>query len=114
MNTRAKGQRTERTAVQFALTFPHTHVLRIWQPPMFSKPQPLDMVIFRQGFAPLFVECRTNQWGVSKPQTIALSNLPGVVCKQIWMFKQGEKTPQIREWKRIKWMRIQSPWGENV
>ena len=104
MNTRAKGQRTFAKAMAYAtLHFPTGVFLPLYQPSRFSKPQPFDLMILEPFEPPICVEVRSNQWGVSKPQTRRLAHLPGHIRKQIWLFKNGATTPQIRRWSHETW-----------
>ena len=70
----------------------------IYQISRWAQPQPFDLLILDLDACPILVEVRTNQWGVSKPQTRTLATLPGLVSKQIWMFPDGQMLPNIREW----------------
>ena len=99
MNTRAKGGRTFRKAMTYAkAAYPKAYRMPIYQVSRWSQPQPCDLILFELDSPPILVEVRTNQWGVSKPQTRTLAHLPGLVSKQIWMFPDGQTSPMIREW----------------
>lgn len=104
MNTRAKGQRTFGKALRFAhALYPNAYVLPIYQVSRWAHPQPFDMMILEFDHRPICVEVRTNQWGVSKPQTKVLAHLPGCVFKEIWMFQRGQAYPAIRRWDGTAW-----------
>ena len=111
MNSRAKGQRTFQKAVRYALSFPGTVVLPLYQVSRWATAQPFDMLVLRPTHPPLFVEVRSNQWGVNKPQTRLLTALPGVgYQKHIWMFKDGAQQPHIRGWNGTAWVPRVQPW----
>jgi len=113
MNSRAKGGRTFRKAVKYALTFKGVFHIPIYQISRFAQPQPCDMIIFREGFLARLIEVRSNQYGVSKKSTIQLSQIPGINLKQIWMFKDGESVPTVRQWnEHDAWDWKDDPWEE--
>ncbi len=102
-------------AVAYARTIPNVRVLPLYQVSMFAQPQPCDMIVLREGYNPIFVEVRTNSYGLNKPSTLALSALPdsGIV-KQVWMHKDGEKGFVIREWDSLSasWLYKDSPYQQ--
>ena len=113
MNTREKGGRTFRKAVRYALTFPGTVVIPLYQVSRWAQPQPCDMILLRPTHWPRFVEVRTTTWGVSKPSTRQLAALPGdSYLKQIWRFRRGTTIPDIRLWNEKFWVVQQQPWEE--
>lgn len=104
MNTRAKGQRTFGKAMRFAKSrYPKAYVLPIYQVSRWAHPAPFDMLILEFDHRPMCVEVRTNQWGVAKPQTRQLATLPGLITKEIWLFRRGEHIPTIRRWTGHTW-----------
>ena len=104
MNTRRKGQRTFAKALRYARhQYPKAYCLPIYQVSRRSQPQPCDVILFDFDASPLLVEVRTNQWGVSKPQTRTLASLPGLIRKQLWRFQRGQTVPEIREWSGTYW-----------
>ena len=84
----------------------------LYQASQWATPQPFDIVIFRPTYWPRFVEVRTNQFGMTKPNTVTLSRLPGDAIRQIWMFRNGDTTPLIRQWSEPldMWVPQNSPW----
>ena len=111
MNSMAKGGRTFRKLMAYALTFPGVQVVPIYQVSRFAQPQPFDAIVFRNGYMIRIVEARTNQWGVSKTSTRQLSQLPGEYYhKQIWMLKDRWPAPLIREWNGEDWVSKSNPW----
>ena len=119
ISTRAKGRRSLKKAKAFASTFPNTVFLEWFQQSGMwhrSTPQPFDVLLLRAGYEPILLEVRSNQWGASKPQTRVLATLPGNVLKQLWMFKDRERTPHVRAWCTLTatWMAVNAPWGETI
>ena len=111
MNSRAKGQRTFHKACRYALSFPGTVLLPIYQVSRFAQPQPFDLLLFRPTHWIRLVEVRTGQWGVAKPQTRTLAALPGEMYrKQLWRFQDRQMTPDLREWQEDAWNTITNPW----
>lgn len=111
INSRAKGQRTVAKALRYLGGFPPTHVILLHQASRFATPQPFDLLLLRSGHWPRFVEVRTNAWGVAKPQTRTLSRLPGDgYFRQVWRFKDGQDTPDLRQWDGSAWRSLASPW----
>jgi len=113
MNTRRKGQRTLAKAIKI-LEEEGSTALKFDQAARgkFSTPQPFDLLVLKEDCWPSLIEVRSNQWGVSKPQTIELAKLPdGFLFKQIWMFKDGENFPSIRQWNSStqKWYLLYEP-----
>lgn len=99
MNTRRKGQRSLAKAIAYAKSlWPKATLLTMYQPTRFAKPQPFDLLVLEYDQAPMLIEVRTNQWGVAKPQTRQLAGLPGLVTKEIWLFRRGHQHPSIRRW----------------
>lgn len=113
INTRKKGQRTFAKACRYARSFPGTVLIPIYQISRFAQPQCFDMLLLRPTHWPRFVEVRTTQWGVSKPSTRQLAALPGDgYLKQIWRFRRGATTPDIRVWNEAAWIVQNNPWEE--
>ena len=105
-NTRAKGTRNERKAMHFALSFPGSRVLRMYQGGrFFNTPQPFDLLWLRAGRIPVFIEVRFGQWRTGRDSTKDLASLPGRITKQIWRFRDRVLTPDIREWREGKWVK---------
>ena len=109
-NSRRKGQRTCQKAMRFALSFPGTTTIPIYQVSRFAQPQPFDLLLLRPDCLARLVEVRTDLWRVAAPQTRALSRLPGMVVKQIWRFKRGATIPDIRQWSGSAWIYQDHPW----
>jgi len=113
LNSRKKGQRTFAKAIRYALSFPGTVAIPLYQVSRWAAPQPFDVLLLRPTYWPRFVEVRTTAWGVSKPQTRTLAALPGESYhKQIWLFERGTQTPRLREWQEIAWKPINHPWED--
>ena len=111
LNTRTKGNRVQRKAASYANSFPGVKVLVWRQPAWFATEQPFDVLVLRQGFWPCFVEVRANQWRVNRKSTRELAGLPGEMYhKHIWRFRNGQATPEIREWSGSAWLLKDSPW----
>lgn len=114
MNSRAKGRRTEAKAVEYAMTFPGVRVLKWYQLNTrfhTSTDQVFDLLVLRDQYWPRFVEVRTNQWGLSKPQTKSLASLPGEgYFKQVWLWRDGESMPKLRQWDDGTWLYQHEPW----
>ena len=100
MNTRRKGQRTQAKALAYAksLSGPKDRIVELHQRTPFATPQPFDFFWFRPSRYATLVEVRSNQYGMSKPQTVELTHLPGFVYRQIWMFKDRATIPHCRQW----------------
>ena len=113
MSSRSKGQRTELKAVDFLATIPNTAPIRLYQRSRFATPQPCDLIALRAGFWPRFVEVRSNQWRTGRDSTWQLAALPGEgYHKQIWLFRDGQVTPSVRQWNGREWVRKDSPWSD--
>ena len=113
IQTRRKGQRTFSKAMKYANTFPDVFVMPIYQVSRWAQPQPCDMIVFRTGHMTRLVEVRSNQYGLSKQSTRQLSQIPGdFYIKQVWMFKDGEKEPFIRQWDGEDWSYVDEVFGK--
>ena len=111
MNTRKKGQRTFAKAMRYAMSFPDTVALPIYQVSRFAQPQPCDVLLFRPDRLVRLVEVRTTQWGGRKPQTRRLTQIPGLGhLAQLWRFRRGTTLPDIREWTGTAWVLKDHPW----
>ena len=111
LNSRNKGYRVQRKAVQYALTYPGVKVLPVYQISRWAQPQPFDLIVFRPNCWLIFVEVRANQWRTGRPSTVELTQLPGEgYHKQIWMFPDHAMIPQIREWNGREWVSQAHPW----
>lgn len=113
-DSRRKGQRTLAKAKRYAATFPGVKVLVWYQLSGWHKTstqQCFDLILLRHDFWAIFVEVRTNQWGVAKPQTRTLAHLPGKCFRrQVWLFKDRTTIPLIRQWDGAAWTYIETPW----
>lgn len=113
MSSRSKGQRTERKAVAYLQTIPNTAHIRLYQTSRFASPQPCDLIAFRAGYWPRFVEVRLEQWRTGRDSTKRLAALPGEgFHTQIWMFHRGDVQPHVRQWNGREWVRKDGPWSD--
>src|SRR3990167_1753850 len=113
MNARAKGQRVQHKAVRYALSFPGTVVIPLYQVSRWATPQPFDLLVLRPLYWPRFVEVRANAWRIGRTSTVTLSRLPGEgYAKQIWQLKDGQTIPTIRQWQGSEWKPQDTPWEE--
>jgi hypothetical protein len=111
MNSRAKGNRVQRKAIQYALTWPGVIVRPLYQPAWYATPQEFDLMIFRPTYWIRLVEVRANQWRTGKSNTVALTKLPGEMYhRQIWLFRDQAMTPLIRAWNGVDWISQEHPW----
>lgn len=113
MNCRTKGQRTVLKVKAWMLAhYPNLAWISIYQPR--GQDQPMDAIVHRAGYWPIYLEIRSNQWGVNKPQTRELAALPGHgFHRQVIMWKDREKSPHIRQWDGTAWVGRASPWEED-
>lgn len=104
MNTRQKGQRAVRKAVDYARSIsPGSVIIPLVQASRFATPQPFDFIWFRPGLVTVLVEVRSWAFATTVPQTRALTGLPGVsYSKQVWRIKPGEVVPKIKQWSSEK------------
>ena len=113
MSSRRKGQRTELKAIAYLQTIPKTTHIRLYQTSRFASPQPFDLLVLRARYWPRFVEVRSNQWRTGRASTQDLTRLPGEgYQKQIWCFRNGAVTPNVRQWNGREWVRKDSPWSD--
>ena len=112
MNTRQKGQRTFQKAMRYALSFPGTVAIPLYQVSRWATPQPFDLLLFRPGYLVRLVEVRTTAWGVAKTNTRQLAALPGTYyLKQVWRFRSLCTLPDIRQWMEPGWLWQVAPWS---
>ena len=115
MSSRRKGQRAELKAVCYVLeAYPTTaKVVRMYQVSRFARPQPFDLLVLRDRYWPRFVEVRSNQWRTGRESTEQLAVLPGEgYHKQIWLFRNGSKIPEVRQWDGAIWVLKDNPWSD--
>ena len=113
VNPRAKGQRVVAKAIRYALSFPGTAVIPLYQVSRWATKQPFDLIVFRETYWLRVVEVRANAWRTGRASTVALAALPGdAYHKQIWKFENGCATPQIRQWVEHEqhWCHQDQPW----
>ena len=111
MNMREKGNRTSRKAIRYALSFPGTVVIPLYQVSRWATPQPFDLLVLRTTYWPRFVEVRANAWRTGRASTVQLAHLPGESYhKQIWRLDDGQTTPTIRQWHGTAWIYQENPW----
>ena len=111
MSSRRKGQRTELKAIAYLQTIPKTTHIRLYQTSRFASPQPFDLLVLRNRYWPRFVEVRSNQWRTGRVSTEQLAALPGEgYHKQIWLFRDGSKIPEVRQWDGAIWILKDNPW----
>ena len=118
INSRAKGARSLAKAKAHATSLGATCVVLHQQTGWWktSTAQPFDLMVFYPHHPPILVEVRSNQWGLNKPQTLAMAALPGIMPKQIWLFRNGFQTPIIRQWEATQgqWghAHLETPWRD--
>lgn len=111
LNTHVKGQRIQRKAIRYALTFQGTVVIPLYQVSRWATPQPFDLLVLRQTYWPRFVEVRANAWRTGRASTVQLASLPGEgYARQIWRFRDQHLTPDIRQWHGTAWQPQDTPW----
>ena len=113
MSSRSKGQRTELKAIKYLHTVPNTAHIHLYQTSRFASPQPCDLIVLRDRYWPRFVEVRSNQWRTGRASTETLARLPGELHKQIWLFRNGSLTPEVREWNGREWASRAAPWDDD-
>ena len=112
MSTRQKGHRIQRLAVAYAYTFPNVLVLTIYQVSRWATPQPFDLIVFRTGRWPRFVEVRSNQWRTGKASTKQLAHLPGEgFHRQMWLHRDRREGFKVRSWDETtqRWLPMDNP-----